>query len=505
MKNNIGMRTVLIAIALLLIPSAAWGDSSALQEQLQSIVADKSIRGAKIGVHVVNVDNSVEVFSHRSNVPLQPASTMKLITSAAALKTLGPTYQFETKISTSAKLLNNGVLKGDLYVQSNGDPTMVVEKMWKLVQDIRLAGVNEVEGKVIFDDMGMEQFEGIPGWEKQADIKRGPSYYPAIGAFTLNFNTTALVVRPSSKVGRKAHVVLETPSGVVKVRNLTKTTRAGAALTLHIERVIEESSTIFKISGAIPLNATAQRYYRAIADPTAYYMGTFKEMCEVHDIAVRGGFHAETIPEEPKRTLVVLHSPSLSKILFDMNKISHNLMAEQVVQALGVSTGNTNGSFEDGMREIDSYIESLVGPTTTESFVNGSGLTHGTQIRAATITRVLVDMHTDPEIGTEFKASLSIGGLDGTLRKRFEGEHEVNHVRGKTGTLNGVSCLAGYVRDADGQEYAFAFLINNLAGGSYTAKMIQDRFTEALMNNSQHKSSKTSASLSTSFNTMVSK
>ena len=501
MKNNIGMRTLLVAVALLLIPSAAWGGSSALQKQLQSIVADRSIRGANIGVHVMNVNNNVEVFSHRSNVPLQPASTMKLITSAAALKILGPSYQFETKVSTSAKLLNNGVLKGDLYVQSNGDPTMVVEKMWKLVQDIRLAGVNEVEGKVIFDDMGMEQFEGIPGWEKQADIKRGPSYYPAIGAFTLNYNTTALVVRPSSKIGRKAHVVLETPSGVVKVRNLTKTARSGAALTLHIERVIEESSTLFKVSGAIPLNATAQRYYRAIADPTAYYMGTFKEMCEVHDIAVRGGFHAETIPEEPKRTLVVLHSPSLSKILFDMNKISHNLMAEQVVQALGVSTGNTNGSFEDGMREIDSYIESLVGPASTESFVNGSGLTHGTQVRAATITRVLADMHTDPEIGTEFKASLSIGGIDGTLGKRFEREHEVNQVRGKTGTLNGVSCLVGYVRDVDGQEYAFAFLINNLAGGSYAAKMIQDRFTEALMNNS----SKASASLSVSFDTIVSK
>ena len=501
MKNNIGMRTVLLAIALLLIPSAAWGDSSALQKQLQSIVADRSIRGTSIGVHVVNVDSNVEIFSHRSNVPLQPASTMKLITSAAALKTLGPAYQFETKVSTSAKLLNNGVLKGDLYVQSNGDPTMVVEKMWKLVQDIHLAGVDEVQGKVIFDDMGMEQYDGIPGWGKKEDIQRGPSYYPAIGAFALNFNTTALVVRPASKAGRKAHIALETPSEVVKVRNLTKTTSAGTPLRLHIERVIEESSTIFKVSGTIPLNATVQRYYRAIADPTAYYMGTFKEMCKVHDIAVRGGFHAETIPEEPTRTLVVLHSPSLSKILFDMNKISHNLMAEQVVQALGVSTGNTNGSFEDGMREIDLYIESLVGPAPTESFVNGSGLTHGTQIRAATITRVLVDMHTDPEIGTEFKASLSIGGVDGTLRKRFEGEHEVNHVRGKTGTLNGVSCLAGYVRDADGQEYAFAFLINNLAGGSYAAKMIQDRFTEALMNNS----SKASASLSVSFDTIASK
>jgi len=453
---------------------------SDLEEILAPLLEDPLVQRANVAVHVVKASTGEEVFSYRADEPLVPASTMKAVTAATALRTLGPAYRFETNVLTTGALSGSGVLNGDLYVKGGGDPTMVIEKLWKMVQDVRLNGVREVNGRVIFDDTDFETHAGIPGWNKADDIERGPSYYPALGGLSLNFNTVALVVGPGANVGDPARVELETPTDVVTIDNATVTGSSGSSRWVRLSRSVEGPKVTFRVEGRVPASTSARRYYRTVPDPTAYFVGAFAAMCEVHGIRVRRGFQRGVTPDGA-RVLLTLQSPPLGKILLDMNKFSNNFMAEQVLQAMGTTSPERKGTTVEGLKVVDAYLAGIGVTGDGDALVNGSGLSRQARLRASTLTSVLVDMYGDPRVGAEFRSSLSIGGLDGTLRKRFDEGGEVNRLRGKTGSLNGVHCLTAYVEAADGEIYAFAFLVNDLAGPLSRAKRLQDRFASAIL------------------------
>ena len=452
---------------------------SDLQEILAPLLEDPLVQRANVAVHVVNASTGEVVFDHRGSEPLVPASTMKAVTAASALRTLGPAYRFETKILKTGDITGAGVLNGDLYVKGGGDPTMVIEKLWKLVQDIRLNGIREVNGRVVFDDSDFETHAGVPGWNKPEDIERGPSYYPALGGLSLNFNTVALVVGPGANVGDPARVELETPTDVVTIDNAAVTGSTGASRWVRLSRSVEASDVTFKVEGRVPATSKTRRYYRTVPDPTAYFVGAFAAMCESHGIRVRKGFQRGITPAGASTFLTVQSQP-LGKILLDMNKFSNNFIAEQVLQAMGTTSPEQKGTTTEGLKVVDAYLASIGVSGGEDALVNGSGLSRHSKIRASTLTSVLVDMYSDPQVGAEFRSSLAIGGLDGTLRKRFDEGDEVNRLRGKTGSLNGVHCLTAYVEAADGEMYAFAFLVNDLSGPLSRAKKLQDRFASAL-------------------------
>ena len=452
---------------------------SDLEEILAPLLEDPLVQRSNVAVHVVKASTGESVFDYRADEPLVPASTMKAITAATALRTLGPAYRFETNVLTTGSLTGSGVLNGDLYVKGGGDPTMVIEKLWKLVQDVRLNGVREVNGRVIFDDSDFETHAGVPGWNKAEDIERGPSYYPALGGLSLNFNTVALVVGPGVNVGDPARVELETPTDVVTIDNATVTGSAGSSRWVRLSRSVEGPDVTFRVEGRVPASTTARRYYRTVPDPTAYFVGAFAAMCEAHGIRVRKGFQRGVTPEHAN-VLLTMQSPPLGKILLDMNKFSNNFMAEQVLQAMGATSPERKGTTVEGLKVVDAYLAGIGVTGEGDALVNGSGLSRQARLRASTLTSVLVDMYGDPRVGAEFRSSLSIGGLDGTLRKRFDEGAEINRLRGKTGSLNGVHCLTAYVEAADGEIYAFAFLVNDLAGPLSRAKRLQDRFASAI-------------------------
>jgi serine-type D-Ala-D-Ala carboxypeptidase/endopeptidase (penicillin-binding protein 4) len=447
---------------------------------LDPIVHDPSLGDAVGAVHLVDVVSSAEVYAWHADSPMLPASTMKIVTAAAALRTLGPSWRFSTDVLHDGKLDAKGVLGGNLYVRGQGDPSLVVERLWKMILELRLRGVREVKGNVVFDDSYLDSDPGIPGWDKQEDVEEAPSYYPALGALSLNFNTVALWVGPGEGPGTAARVELETPSPSVVVESEVTTGSQRSRRQVRVERRVEDRKTIFTVRGQVPAGSVAQPTYRAVADATAWFEGAFATLCKDAGIQVRGRY---TEGKTPDAAVLLVHSvsPSLGIILQDLNKHSNNFMAEQVLKALGAVAHGTPGTTEKGLRVLGDYLASLGLPAEEYRVANGSGLSRKTSLRAEHLTAVLVDMWKDRLVAPEFLASLSIGGREGTLRSRFRGDGTTGRIRGKTGSLNGVQCLVGYVEAPDGGVYAFAFLVNDVAGPLSRVRRVQDRFAGAVL------------------------
>ncbi len=458
---------------------------ASLEQFLGPLTEDRLFSDSTVGLQVVDVETGVEVFSHGQASALTPASTMKAVTSAAALKELGPSYSFTTQVWMDGELNGDGVLQGDLYIRGTGDPTFVIEDLWKLVYDLKLEGLREVSGNIYFDDSYMTPERGVPGWTKTADMENGPSYFPSLGALSLNFNTVAVIARPGPDVGGPAVVELETPApGILKTESELLTGSKGTRRRVYMERTVTGASATYKVSGSMPQGAGAKRYYRSVPDAKAYFTAAFASMCKDQGVKVRGKYLEGELPDSGAEILVQHRSEPLSRILATTNKHSNNFMAEQVLKTLGAELKG-EGSTAAGVEVVQEYLVSLGIPAEEFALVNGSGLSRDLRLRPSHLTAVLVDMAHDEQVGAEYEASLAIGGRDGTLWSRFKGPDRVGKVRGKTGTLNGVHCLTGYIRAGDGRRYAFAYLVNDLPYSIAKARSAHDRFADTLFDLSE--------------------
>lgn len=473
--------SALLLGASLALPAVAADPSvpRAVDSILAGLTADRLFQTSHVGLQVVHLGTGEEVFAHNADQAMSPASTMKAVTAAAALYHLGPSYTWRTQVTTTGTLDGDGVLRGDLHVRGTGDPVLVAERLWKLVRDVRLAGVERIEGDVVFDESWFGTDYALPGWDKAQDLAQGPSYFATIGALSLDFNTVGLVVGPGAAPGQPGRVQLETPaSDYVVITNEVVTLPPGRRRQVRIERAVVDGRMHFTVRGEVPAGAEPARYRRTVADPTSHFAAAWSEFMKQHGIALSGRYRRGEAPADG-RLLAELVSPPLTSVLMDMNKYSNNFMAEQVLRTMAAEKGGAPGTTEQGLELVRRYLDAVGIDRSTYHLVNGSGLSRDIRLSPSVLTAVLMDMAADPRVGQEFLATLAIAGVDGTLERRLD--EEPGRVRGKTGTLDGVHCLAGYLDADDGQRYAFAFLVNHLPGSAAQARQLHDRFARALL------------------------
>lgn len=452
-----------------------------LQEALAQLSADPIFSTATVSVQVVDARTGAQVYAWGEDKSLVPASTMKLLTAATALRSLGPAWTYTTPVMTSATIDEAGVLDGSLYIKGQGDPTMVTERMYRMVMDLRLHGVKEIRGDVVFDDGYFADTTLIPGWDNENDIEDGPTYFAPLGALSVNYNIAAIVVRPAVTVGAVAHAEFEIPTAVAVLENKLTTGSKTSRKWVKVERALDETGKIvtFTLTGNVPVESEVDTYYKTLADPLGNYMGTFAAMLKQEGIRVRGKLVPGTTPGDA-RVLFVERSESMLDILAEMNKHSNNFMAEQIARTIGAERAGLPGTTAKGTGVMAEYLGQLGIPASDYQLVNASGLSRNLTLKPSVLTKVLVDMWNNPSVGPEFLTTLSVGGRDGTLRSRFREEALAGRVRGKTGTLNGVHCLSGYVRSQDNHVYAFAFLVNDIDGALSRARRAHDRLVGAL-------------------------
>ncbi len=458
------------------------GRVSALAAALAAGEQDALYGNSTVGVQVVNVRTGEEVYRFGNDAPLAPASVMKVLTAATALRELGPSYRIPTWVLADGEIASDGLLDGSLYVKGQGDPSMDSARLWRIVSDLKMRGVKEIKGDIVLDASYFEAGAGvIPGWSNPEDLANPPAYFPMLGALSVHQNMVTMSVRPGGAQGQPAVTQVEVPFAGVILQNEVKTGSRASRPWIKVERTVDATGAVatFKLTGNVPVDGAAETFWRPVADPLGQYAAALANVLQQHGVRVRGRIRPGLTPPAAK---LVLRSESdpIGELLAFAQKTSNNLYAEQILRIVGAEKRGLPGTTAKGLDVVAAYLERLGIPRGDVTLVNGSGLSRETRLRPSHITVVLLDMSQDADLGAEFEASLSVAGRDGTLWSRFRDDSMAGRLRGKTGTLAGVSTLAGYVRAADGERYAFSFLVNGIPGVPGRARKAHDRLVATL-------------------------
>ncbi len=445
-----------------------------LKKEIDKSLQNSCLNGENAGIKVLSLVRGDILYQRNSDRALIPASNVKLLTSAVALKELGGEYQFLVTVSMDGEL-KKGILKGNLYLKGYGDPRLVSEELWMIVKDIRNLGIKRINGNIIADDTFFDNQIIGAGVSKNA----GPEAYNArISALSLNFNTVTVYVDPASREGLRPTVTVDPPTKYMKISNKAKTTFGKKRKKLVVGRVIGEGYDTITVKGTI--SSPGYHVYVAVSDPTLYTATVFREFLQKEGIWVKGNILISKEPENVKK-LVIHKSRPLSLIIQDMNKISNNFIAEQVLKTAGAEKFGVPGTTKKGLNLVTQFMGSLGYSTSSYTIVDGSGLSRENRLSADQIVDVLKSMYSDFSLWPEFASSLGIMGIDGSLKKRLNGLSKRRYIRAKTGTLNGSNSLSGYIGAGGGEELAFSILVNSKKCSWNKATKIQDDIVSKLL------------------------
>jgi len=309
-------------IVVMVLLSARVVAAAPFDSRIQSIIKESRISKADVSIYALTLPQNKVLADIDKDKALNPASCMKLITSAAALKILGPNYQFPTRFY----LVDTPEGK-DLYVKGYGDPSFVIERMEAVVTDLIRTRLPSTLNNIFIDDNYFDK-EGFPGRKE----KSTRSYNALTSAVALNHAAITVEVFPSEKVGSPADVVIDAPW--TTVINLAKTGPVKSKGSIKIFKTYTKTGDAIKVTGNIPKNSDERKQYFSVQNPSEHFGNTLKELLKGSGVNVLGGIEYAAIPNGA-RLFYEEKSPFLSDVLKNMNKNSNNFMAEQIVKTLG--------------------------------------------------------------------------------------------------------------------------------------------------------------------------
>lgn len=459
-------RTVLLLYILSHASFAAaprTADRESLRKAMDAVVERAAMKAARLSVQVRSLDDGSVVFARDPEELLNPASNVKLFTAAAALSRLGPEYRFETEF-----LVDHDYKEGrakTLFIRGRGDPSITTERLYGMVSELVHAGLKEVQD-IVVDDSWFDDERLPAGFDQEFGDR---AYLAPTGALSLNWNTVGVYLRPSERVNGKASVEVEPSSDYFVIEGAvttgTKTQRRfTVSSTLDKERLHQKIDA----RGVVPIDKGVWSAWKKIDQPAMYFGSTVKALLTQRGTKVKGRVRGGVVPHGSKM-LYVAQSDTLDIVLKRLNKNSSNFVAEQLIKTLGAEGKGPPGSHAKGIDVVEDFLDRDVG-ITRGSYVmkNGSGLNDANRFSAAQTTKLLTHMMQRFQVMPEFLSSVGIAGKDGTLKYRFEGSDAVGRLRAKTGTLETVSALSGYVESVGGERFVFSIMVNDFSGRAGT-------------------------------------
>jgi D-alanyl-D-alanine carboxypeptidase/D-alanyl-D-alanine-endopeptidase (penicillin-binding protein 4) len=449
----------------------------ALRESLGSIFGNTTWRGATWGVMVRSLDTGDILYAVEPDEPLAPASNLKLLTTAAALRILGPNYRFRTYLLTDGRIAN-GVLEGDLVLYGTGDPG-ISDRFYRrkqevfelLVDQLAALGVHTVSGDLVGDASFLPGPLRPAGWHP-GDLN--DRFAGAVSALSFNENVVSFRVVPG-EVGATPSVHTIPPNAGLLIVNDARTVASEARPRLAILR--DEPLDPVRVEGR--LLARSQDVWRemTVPVPAHFAASVFRATLEERGITVRGqirtvdsqhqsvvgGISAPALGRRGARVLARHVSDPLSAYLAVVNKESNNLFAELVFRLLGRSTSGV-GSAEASAAAVRAALGEVGVDMSNVVQLDGSGLSAGSRVSASTFVDVIERMASGP-VWSEYWGSMPEAGRRGELGRMF-GTAAAGNLRAKTGTIEGVSALTGMVRSRSGERLAFSLLVNGTRSNS---------------------------------------
>ena len=460
----------------LLAPGAGAAD---LQALLARALEHPGLRGARVAALVVRADDGATLFARSPDLPLIPASNMKILTALAALETFGPAHCFTTRVLADRAPDAEGAV-GVLTVEGGGDPALTSEQLWRLAADLRRRGLRRVEQGIVVDDAAFDEERWHAGWGGIS----ARAYHAPIGALSANYGAFQVEVRPGARAGQPAAAALDPPVPYLRLANRARTREPGTPVKLVVERAAADGGEQVSVEGAIAAGAQPESIWRSVADPGLYAGAVLRMQLEAVGIRVEGATRRGRVADGAVELLAFQGHP-LGRVVALLVKFSSNPMAEALLKGMGRAAGAGPGSWDNGRQAALASLARLGLDTRGLTLVDGSGLATGNRVTPRILVGALRIARASFRFGPELVAALPIAGVDGTLKKRAA--QISGAVRAKTGLLDGVAGLSGYA-DAPSGERVFSILVNGYTGGDEAAMAALDGFAAALSDPDERRS-----------------
>jgi D-alanyl-D-alanine carboxypeptidase/D-alanyl-D-alanine-endopeptidase (penicillin-binding protein 4) len=392
--------------------------------------------------------------SHLPDVARNPASVMKVVTTWAALEYLGPAYRWPTEVYLLGEF-DGGKLDGELALKGYGDPFLILEEFWKLLRAVRRLGLEEVDGGLLVDDTYFNVVEPDPG---EFDGQPFRTYNVVPNALLVNFKAVQFQFQADPASGR-VNITTDPILSNLDIRNSLQLAegpcrgyQAGISFNLSDAQIMDR--VIF--DGSFPQRCRSYGMNRTVLQHDTYTLGLFQSLWGELGGKFSGDVQRSHVAEDVMPALT-WQSPPLAEIIRSINKNSNNVMTRQLIYTLGAAEHGTPGTRENGIDALQNFLTGRGFDIGTFATENGAGLSRQESISAGLLSQILRAAGRSP-YAPEFMASLSLGGLDGTTRGRFGAAAGSMHV--KSGRLDHVSALAGYLHPENGPMYVVAVIAN---------------------------------------------
>lgn len=461
------------AALLSLIWLSTFSHASPLSKDIRQALTKSGIAQNHLGLVILPLDQNKPSLSLNASQPFNPASVMKTLTTLAALDNFGPAYTFKTRIFTAGTLAD-GVLTGDLIIQGGGDPALNLEHFRTLVHEIRMRGIRRIDGDVIFDDAYFAIDRGDPSLFDGEPLK---PYNAEPTALLVNYNALPLRLAP-------------TPSGIaafldppgLPVDSTIQPDTSGVCTDWQDELSASRDGDRLELSGRYPVACGDRVLWLNLMCPPATAATLFQADWAEMGGSLSGQIRLGDAPADAA-PLLDFDSPQLSEIVRLTNKYSNNVMAKMLFLDLGAARYGAPATWEKGQQAIRDWLDEKGLKIPELVIENGSGLSRTARISAGSVAKLLIWASRQP-LYYEFAASLPALGLEGTQRHRLKNTPLAGRAWLKSGSLDGVHNLAGYVLDADSRRKVVVLFIND--PGARNVEAVQSAVLHWAMDGRRH-------------------
>lgn len=470
-------RYLVLSLGVWALPVPA-ASPTALPEPVAQALKRQGVSTRGLSVYVHDVGSRVPLLAVAADTPRNPASTMKLLTTLAALEELGPAYQWKTEAYT-AGALRDGRLDGDLYIKGYGDPFLVIEHFWRLLRALRQQGIETIAGDLILDQ---SQFASEAGDPAEFDGRPERAYNVQPAALLVNFQAVNFRFLPEP-AAKRVRIVAEPHAANLDIDNRLKLTDKpchgwNRHVGFELKRDNGRETAVF--SGHYDAACGEHELFRVVTDAPRYIHGVFTALWREMGGRFEGKVRTAAVPANARR-LHTHYSPPLADIVRSVNKYSNNVMARQLLLTLAAEKSGVPATSANGGDAVRAWLRQRGLEFPELVLDNGSGLSREERISARHLGEVLLAGYASPAM-PEFLSSLPIAAVDGTLRNRLGGSAIDGQAHLKTGLLNNVRGLAGYVRDRQGRRVVLVVLHNHAQADGNAGRIVQEALLEWVYN-----------------------